>query len=376
LLQTLLVAEPRAGGLPASDPDRLIKWFIGVVVAGVGVNLLTGLVVTQEWAWLPPAVFVAALLVAVPSTGLLRAERYRTTQAHRMALLALTGYLVVIGWGSVTGWPFAVMILSLAYLWETGVMLMWSTLRSRADLDHVAMGTVCLLVGSTCLLLGIMDPLDAWALGMVESLLVMVAFLLLGAGALLLGIVVLLDTSIVVGVPLLTFGAAAMLAGVAAFLAGWTVVTVALLLGPVTALLLGVAFLLDRWTLLGIPLLLGAVVASLGGVAALLAGAALAGVALLLFGVAFLLGGVAALVASWTLMGVPFLLLGVAALLAAVAALLTGWIAVGVAFLLLGIAAVLGGVALLYSPELPRRLLAWLAKQDNLPLTADASELD
>jgi hypothetical protein len=376
LLQTLLVAEPRAGGLPASDPDRLIKWFIGVVVAGVGVNLLTGLVVTQEWAWLPPAVFVAALLVAVPSTGLLRAERYRTTQAHRMALLALTGYLVVIGWGSVTGWPFAVMILSLAYLWETGVMLMWSTLRSRADLDHVAMGTVCLLVGSTCLLLGIMDPLDAWALGMVESLLVMVAFLLLGAGALLLGIVVLLDTSIVVGVPLLTFGAAAMLGGVAAFLAGWTVVTVALLLGPVTALLLGVAFLLDRWTLLGIPLLLGAVVASLGGVAALLAGAALAGVALLLFGVAFLLGGVAALVASWTLMGVPFLLLGVAALLAAVAALLTGWIAVGVAFLLLGIAAVLGGVALLYSPELPRRLLAWLAKQDNLPLTADASELD
>jgi hypothetical protein len=376
LLQTLLVAEPRAGGLPASDPDRLIKWFIGVVVAGVGVNLLTGLVVTQEWAWLPPAVFVAALLVAVPSTGLLRAERYRTTQAHRMALLALTGYLVVIGWGSVTGWPFAVMILSLAYLWETGVMLMWSTLRSRADLDHVAMGTVCLLVGSTCLLLGIMDPLDAWALGMAESLLVMVAFLLLGAGALLLGIVVLLDTSIVVGVPLLTFGAAAMLGGVAAFLAGWTVVTVALLLGPVTALLLGVAFLLDRWTLLGIPLLLGAVVASLGGVAALLTGAALAGVALLLFGVAFLLGGVAALVASWTLMGVPFLLLGVAALLAAVAALLTGWIAVGVAFLLLGIAAVLGGVALLYSPELPRRLLAWLAKQDNLPLTADASELD
>jgi len=132
------VAEPNPDVLPASNPDRLIKWFIGVVVMGLGVNLLTGVVVTQEWAWLPPAVFVAALLVAVPSTGLLRAERYRTTQAHRMALLALTGYLVVIVWGSVTGWPFTVMILSLAYLWETGVMLMWSTLRSRADLDHVA----------------------------------------------------------------------------------------------------------------------------------------------------------------------------------------------------------------------------------------------
>jgi hypothetical protein len=245
LLQTLPVAEPSPAVLPASDPARLIKWFIGVVVVGLGVNLLTGLVVTQEWAWLPPAVFVAALLVAVPSTGLLRAERYRTTQAHRMALLALIGYLAVIVWGSVTGWPFAVMILSLAYLWETGVMLMWSTLRSRADLDHVVAGTVCLLVSSTSLLLGVMDPLDAWALGMVESLLVRVAFLLLGAGALLLGIVVLLDTSIVVGVPLLMFGAAAMLGGVAAFLDGWTLVATALLLGPVTALLLGVA---SCWT--------------------------------------------------------------------------------------------------------------------------------
>jgi hypothetical protein len=105
LLQTLLVAEPSPGVLPGSDPDLLIKWFIGVVVMGLGVNLLTGLVATQKWAWLPPAVFVAALLVVMSSTGLLRAERYRTTQAHRMALLALTGYLVIIVWGSVTDGP-------------------------------------------------------------------------------------------------------------------------------------------------------------------------------------------------------------------------------------------------------------------------------
>jgi hypothetical protein len=38
-----------------------------------------------------------------------------------MALLALTGYLAVTAWGSVTGWPLSVMILSLAYLWEAGV---------------------------------------------------------------------------------------------------------------------------------------------------------------------------------------------------------------------------------------------------------------
>jgi len=376
MLQTLFVAEPSPAVLPASDPARLIKWFIGVVVVGLGVNLLSGRVVTQEWAWLPPAVFVAALLVAVPSTGLLRAERYRTARAHRMALLALTGYLVVIVWGSVTGWPFAVMILSLAYLWETGVTLMWSTLRSRADDDHVAAGTVCLLVSSTCLLLGIMDPLDAWAPGMVNSLLVRVAFLLLGAGALLLGMLVLLDTSIVVGIPLLMFGAAAMSGGVAAFLNGWTLVAVTLLLGPVTALLMGVAFLLDRWTLLGFPFLIGAVAAMLGGIPALLAGWALIGLSFLLFGVAFLLGGVAALVDGWTLVGIPFLLLWIAAMSGGAAALMAGWTSVGVMLLLLGVATLLCGVALLYSPELPRRLVAWLAIRHALPPTADGSQRD
>ena len=49
--------------LPAT-PDRLIKWFIGFVVIAVGVNLLSSFFVAQKWAWLPPAVFVAALLVA------------------------------------------------------------------------------------------------------------------------------------------------------------------------------------------------------------------------------------------------------------------------------------------------------------------------
>jgi hypothetical protein len=55
--------------------------------------------------------------------------------------------LAVTVWGSKTGWPLAVMILYLAYLWEAGVMLMWSTLRSRAGLDHVALWTAGLLVG-------------------------------------------------------------------------------------------------------------------------------------------------------------------------------------------------------------------------------------
>ncbi len=367
------VAEQTSASMPARDPDRLIKWFIAVMVMGVGVNLLTSLVVAQKWAWLPPAVFVAALLLAVSSTGLLRPERYGTTRARAMALLALTGYLAVTVWGSVTGWPLSVMILSVAYLWEAGVMLMWSTLRSRADLDHVAVGTACLLVGSAFLLLGVANPLDAWTLGTVQGL-VMVAFLALGVGALLLGITVLLDGWTLLGVPFLLLWIAAMSGGVAALLDGWTLLGITLLLGPVTALLLGVAFLLDRWTLLGFPFLLGAVAAPLSGVAALLAGWTLVGVAFLLLGVAFLLGVVAAFLAGWTLVGVPFLLLGVAALLGGIAAFLAGWTLVGVAFVLLGIAALMGGIALLYRPELPQRLLAWLTKRDDLPLTADRNE--
>jgi hypothetical protein len=43
---------------------------------------------------------------------LIMAKRYGTALAHRMDLLALTGYLMIVIWGSVTGWHFALMILS------------------------------------------------------------------------------------------------------------------------------------------------------------------------------------------------------------------------------------------------------------------------
>ena len=70
-LETLLVAE-QDDWCGARDTERLIKWFIGVVVIAVGVNLLSSFVVAQTWAWLPPAVFVAALLVVVLGNGLQR----------------------------------------------------------------------------------------------------------------------------------------------------------------------------------------------------------------------------------------------------------------------------------------------------------------
>ena len=93
-----------------------------------------------------------------------------------------------------------------------------------------------------------------------------------------------------------------------------------------------------------------------------------------MFAIAAPLGGVAALPAGWTLVGVAFLLFGVAFLLGGVAALLDGWSLVGIPFLLFGVAALQGGVALLYRPELPRRLVVWLTKRDDLQLRPNGDE--
>jgi hypothetical protein len=47
------VLDQHSGEVPARNADRLIMWFIGFVVIGVGVNLFSGFVIAQKWAWLP-----------------------------------------------------------------------------------------------------------------------------------------------------------------------------------------------------------------------------------------------------------------------------------------------------------------------------------
>ena len=137
-----------------------------------------------------------------------------TARARAKALLALTERWR--SWCGSCDWvAFDVMILSLGYLWEAGVMLMWSTLRSRADLDHVAVGQPAFARGSGVLAARDREPPDAWTLDMIASLVAKVAFLLLGVAALQLGVELLLDRWPLVGVPLLLFGVAALLGGVA-----------------------------------------------------------------------------------------------------------------------------------------------------------------
>ena len=52
------------------------------------------------------------------------------------------------------------------------------------------------------------------------------------------------------------------------------------------------------------------------------------------------------------------------------------WLIVLGVLLLLGIAALLAGVALLYRPELPRRLMGFLSKHDDMALSPDGEVPD
>jgi hypothetical protein len=56
------------------------------------------------------------------------------------------------------------MILSVAFLWGAGIVLMWSTFRTRRQLGLVAIGTAMLLVGSGGVLWGVAVRLDGMAL--------------------------------------------------------------------------------------------------------------------------------------------------------------------------------------------------------------------
>ena len=65
----------------------------------------------------------------------------------------------------------------------------------------------------------------------------------------------------------------------------------------------------------------------------------------------------------------------VAAMLGGIAALLAGLTLMGVA-LLLGPVTACWELSPVYRPELPRRLVAWLTKRNDLPLTADRDDRD
>jgi hypothetical protein len=146
-LKLCFVPTQSSEGVPAREPNRLIKWLVGAVVLVVGVNLFSRFVVPQKWAWLPAAVLLrrcwslCRVLVFCGGSVMPRRE----SQGHDCARADVLSGADGVGIGHRL--PLAVMILSLAYLWETGVMLMWPTLRSRQCSTMSPWGqSVCLWV--------------------------------------------------------------------------------------------------------------------------------------------------------------------------------------------------------------------------------------
>jgi hypothetical protein len=383
---------------PSRDPDRLIRWYVGVVVVGVVVNIISGFVLQQKWAWLPPAIFVAALLVTVPRSGLLRRERQGSTRwARGLAFIALAAYLAVAVWGSLTEWPTAVMILSVAFLWGAGSVLMWSTLRSQIQLGLVANGTSTLLLGSGVMLWGVAVRLEG-------SRMAGTILLIFGIAYLLSSVAVLLHRLALMEVGNLLHGTADYLAG------GFFLGEGSLLLGEGSVfvgygfVLLGVGELMSgivgllfvfeskvhrpvfeskvhrradrmKWLVFlqsGIAVLVG--VGLLGcGVLLLLDHLMVPGLIALLWGAGFLLFGIANYF-SYSRFRPASVLVALPGISSSAAFFLLGAAffersrLVGVGCALVGIATLVGSVAISYRSEVPRRVLAWLTTRD------DASE--
>jgi hypothetical protein len=368
------VQKQLRGGLSTTDPDRLIKWFVSVVVVGVAINLLSGFVLAHKWAWIPPAVLAAALMVVVPRTGLLRRERQGATRwARGLAIFALAAYLAVALWGSVARWPILIMTLSVAFLWGAGVLLMWSTLKSRRPISVIALGTSLMLVGSTALLFsgaGILNGLTS---------LFSTAIMLLGVASELGGVAFLLNRLALGGVSLLIAGNALIMTGVWSFDNQTTSSAIAFLVSPaLTYLLVGIAlwlgggaFLLNRPRLGWIAFLPVGIASLWVGLMFLFVRGFLAGVEIMLLGVAFLLLGIAFVTKESTLVKISFLALAVPTLLIGIQYVLRQKsMLFGLASLLFGVASLLGGIALIYRPKQLQRVLAWLSRRDDEANTA------
>jgi hypothetical protein len=174
------VLDQHVGDQQVRDPDRHLKWVIGVLVALL-INLISGFIFKIWWACIPPGLFIVALAAVVPKRGFLRQERQGGTRwARYVALVALAIYLVVAYWASVTRWPpTPVMILSVAFLWGVGLVLIWSTVLSRRRVSEVAIGTSVMLLALASSVIGVMILLRE---GGAKGYLLGFAFLVWGLG--------------------------------------------------------------------------------------------------------------------------------------------------------------------------------------------------
>jgi hypothetical protein len=251
----------------------------------------------------------------VTQSEFVRRKRQGATRwARSVAFIALIAYLAVALWGSLTKGPTLVMILSVAFLWGAGVVLMWSTLRSRRRIGEVAIGTSALLVASAYLMFGgavLFRPLS------IVQLSVAAIFLLAGFGASLFALGVLRYRADLLGAGFILFGIAGLLLGGAGLLTGAIELAGFVPFG-VGILLLGVSLMLEIFKLGGIGFLLVGTGGLFNGVALMLVdGTGSEPMGFLLLGAAGLLGSASMLLDRLKLFGVALLGLGASGMLLA-----------------------------------------------------------
>lgn len=184
--------------------ERWSWWLLSVLVAGVGVSLVTS-VLQEHTSWLWAATAAAAFAIAVGFTapgGPLARSAERPTRLYSFAayvmLAAFVGGSVM---GTAAGWSVPVLLIASSCLAGAATTLLWPTLDAGVGAGEALVAVVCLLVGFAVLLSGVAVLRDSYTL-------FGVGFLLGGVAGLLSGVAFLRDSYTLAGVAVLLSGPA------------------------------------------------------------------------------------------------------------------------------------------------------------------------
>lgn len=152
-------------------PDGALRWLLGVVAAGIGVNLVSDRFEGTGWAVWVPALALSIIAVMSLPGGVLRPERQGSTRwACILGILLILSFPVVSWQLTLLDQGFFPPLAASTSIWLGASLVSWQTLRGGFSL-----GWVCVLVG----LVGLAGALVVIGIGAVHD-----GSLLLGVSAL------------------------------------------------------------------------------------------------------------------------------------------------------------------------------------------------
>jgi hypothetical protein len=136
--------------------DRALSIYLGVIVVGVAVNVISTSVQRNVLAWIPAFVFVAVLLAVIPQTGVLRRNRHGGTVLGQLIAVALIiAYVSLAVYGAFTGWHYLAQSTAIACLWGASTALLWRTIIGDSSVAWSAAACCFLLLGTELIAIGI-----------------------------------------------------------------------------------------------------------------------------------------------------------------------------------------------------------------------------